>query len=173
MTTMEVSRDDLHNVRWVDEPQAALEDGQARLRVDQFAVTSNNVTYAVFGDAMRYWNFFPAAEGWGRVPVWGFAEVESSRADGVAEGDRYYGYFPVASHLTVSPSRVRDTGFVDAAAHRAALPPVYNQYQRVAADPEHDPARERSTRSCGRCSRRRSSSTTGSARRTPSAPTPS
>jgi hypothetical protein len=37
----------------------------------------------------------------------------------------------MSSHLVVRPDRVEDGGFVDAAPHRAALPPVYNQYQRV------------------------------------------
>jgi hypothetical protein len=140
--TMEVNRDDLRTVRWNDREED-LEDGQARLRVDQFALTANNVTYAVFGDAMSYWQFFPTDAGWGRVPVWGFADVEESKAAGLSEGERVYGYFPMATHLVVTPSRINDGGFVDAAAHRAALPPVYNQYQRVTADSEHDPKRER------------------------------
>jgi hypothetical protein len=138
---MEVKRDDLRSVRWNDDPTPEIGDGEARLRIDQFALTANNVTYAVFGDAMSYWQFFPAGEGWGRVPVWGFADVEASRADGLREGERIYGYFPMASHLVVTPSRVDGGGFVDAAPHRVALPPVYNQYQRVKA--EHDPRRER------------------------------
>jgi hypothetical protein len=140
---LEVKRDDLRSMRWSDVPPGDLGDGQARLRVDRFALTANNVTYAVFGDAMSYWKFFPAEDGWGRVPVWGFADVEESRAEGLSEGDRVYGYFPMATHLVVSPSRINDGGFVDAAPHRAALPPVYNQYQRVGADSQYDPKRER------------------------------
>lgn len=30
---------------------------------------------AVMGDAVRYWEFFPADEPWGQIPVWGFAEL--------------------------------------------------------------------------------------------------
>ncbi|MDX6599638.1 MAG: hypothetical protein QOE87_3525, partial [Gaiellales bacterium] len=77
-----VKRDDLHGCRIVETEPPALEDGQALLRVDSFGLTANNVTYAVFGDAMSYWSFFPAEEGWGRVPMWGFAEVEASEAEG-------------------------------------------------------------------------------------------
>lgn len=137
----EVKRDDLRTTRVVDgEPTAG--DGEVLLRIDRFALTANNVTYAVFGDAMRYWSFFPAAdEAWGRVPVWGFADVETSNVSGIAEGERVYGYLPMASHLVVTPDRVGDGGFIDAAAHRAALPPVYNQYQRV----ERGGERERET----------------------------
>jgi len=129
---LEVRRDDLRTTRAVDE-SPEIGDGQARLRVDRFALTANNVTYAAFGDAMRYWDFFPASDaGWGRVPVWGFADVVASNAAGLDVGERIYGYFPMGSGLVVTPDRLTPAGFVDAAAHRAALPPVYNQYQRVA-----------------------------------------
>jgi hypothetical protein len=102
------------------------------LRIDECALTANNITYAAFGEVMRYWQFFPAADQeWGRIPVWGFADVEQSRAAGIAEGERVYGYFPMSTHLTVTPARATDRSFVDAVAHRAALPPVYNQYARV------------------------------------------
>src|SRR5437870_8377582 len=124
---MEVARDDLRHATWVDEPTADLVPGQALLRVDHFALTANNVTYAVFGDAMRYWSFFPTTPGRGRVPVWGYADVEASRAQGMDEGQRVYGYLPMATHLAVTPDRITSGTFVDAAAHRAELPPVYNQ----------------------------------------------
>ena len=41
-------------------PAQRLAEGAARFRIDGFALTSNNVTYAAFGDAMSYWRFFPA-----------------------------------------------------------------------------------------------------------------
>lgn len=128
---IEVRRDRLRATRVVESVPAP-DDGGALLRVDRFALTANNVTYAAFGAAMRYWDFFPASEdGWGRVPVWGFADVEQSDVAGVAEGQRVYGYFPMGSHLVVTPNRVTANGFVDASPHRAELPPVYNQYQLV------------------------------------------
>jgi hypothetical protein len=140
---MEVKRTDLRSTRWFEAPQAELVDGHALLRIDHFALTANNVTYAVFGDAMSYWQFFPAADGWGRVPVWGFADVEASHVDGLNEGDRVYGYLPMATDVVVAPERVTPGSFVDASAHRSALPPVYNQYLRVAADPRYEPETER------------------------------
>jgi Protein of unknown function (DUF2855) len=139
----EVKRDDFRTSRTVDQPAPSLDDGQALLRVSRFALTANNVTYAVVGEAMSYWKFFPADDGWGRVPVWGYADVESSRADGVREGERVYGYLPMSSHLVVDPTRVSDAAFVDATPHRSGLPAAYNQYQRVAGTPEYDPERER------------------------------
>ena len=56
----------------------------------------------------------PAAEGFGRVPVWGFARVEASNHPGVAVGQRFYGYWPMSTHLTVTP-KVGKAGFADAA----------------------------------------------------------
>lgn len=120
-----------------------LAPGQARLRIDRFAMTANNVTYATFGDAMRYWDFFPADDGTGRVPVWGFASVTESRCDGLAEGARVYGFLPAASHLTVTPADAAAHGFTDAAPHRAELSPVYNSYQidRIPVPPEDEARR--------------------------------
>src|SRR5215207_11619687 len=140
--TLEVARADLHDTRVVERPVPALKDGEALLRVERFGLTANNITYAVLGDMLRYWEFFPTETGWGRIPVWGFAEVVASAADGVEPGVRVFGYLPMSTHLAVTPDRVGDAGFADAAAHRSALPPAYNTYRAVGADPVYDPERE-------------------------------
>jgi hypothetical protein len=139
---LEVARDDLTRTSLVgtDVPEPA--DGEAVLRVDRVGVTANNVTYAVLGEALRYWEFFPAADGAGRVPLWGFAEVAASRADGVEAGQRLYGYLPPASHLRVRPERAGAHGFRDGSAHRAGLPAVYNGYALTTGDAAYDPAQE-------------------------------
>jgi hypothetical protein len=137
-----VKRDDLHECRFEDGEAPEPDDNQALLRVDSFGMTSNNITYAVFGDAMNYWDFFPAADGWGHVPVWGFAEVASSHLEGLPEGARIYGYLPPASHLVVTPGRVTEQGFVDASPHRASLPSAYQGYRRVEGDAAYDENRE-------------------------------
>jgi hypothetical protein len=138
-----VKRDDLHETRITDAAGApALEPGQALLRVDSFGLTANNVTYAVFGEAMSYWDFFPAPEGWGRVPMWGFAQVERSEADGVEPGRRLYGYLPPSEHLVVRPASVDDQGFADGEPHRAALPAAYQRYTFTDADPFYRPDTE-------------------------------
>jgi hypothetical protein len=133
-----LARDDLHRVRFVDAAPPELEPGQALLKVQAFGLTSNNITYAVFGEAMSYWNFFPAEEGWGRMPVWGFAEVAASRHEIVEVGTRVYGYLPPSSELVVEPARADERGFIDGAGHRTELPPAYNAYQRVDADQLYD-----------------------------------
>lgn len=140
--TVQVKRHAITETRIVDAPLPPLGDGEVRLRVESFSVTANNVTYAVAGDAFGYWNFFPGEGDWGVVPMWGHAVVEQSRHDEIKEGERVYGYLPMAEHLDVLPSAVSPSGFSDAAAHRQPMSPIYNQYSRLAADPEHDPARE-------------------------------
>ena len=141
-TSFEVRRDDLRRSRFTEQALSDPAPGEVELRVDRFALTANNVTYAVAGDAMRYWSFFPAEAGWGRVPVWGFADVARSSVPELAAGERIYGYFPMATHLVVRPDSLGPAGFVDGAPHRAGLPLVYNQYRRVAADPGYDVALE-------------------------------
>jgi Protein of unknown function (DUF2855) len=132
--TFLVQRSDLSTTR-VDtfDAGAALAAGQVRLRIEHFALTANNITYAVFGESMHYWRFFPAAEGWGCVPVWGFAVVEASACSGISVGERFYGYWPMASHAVVQPAALGAHGFADASAHRAELPAIYNRYQRSEA----------------------------------------
>ena len=131
----EVRKKDLHETRLVDAPPAACGEGQARLAVRRFGLSANNITYAVFGDMMGYWSFFPAEDGWGRIPVWGFAEVVEANGTGLEEGDRYYGYLPMGDELVVTPQRVGSHGFSDGSPHRAALPQAYNGYSRCATDP--------------------------------------
>ena len=138
----EVRRDDLHQVRFADAEAAELDDGQALLRVDSFGLTANNITYAVLGDAMSYWDFFPAEDGWGRMPVWGFADVAATKHDSVEEGTRVYGYFPPATELVVAPDRAGASGFRDRSPHRAELPAVYNVYTRTDQDSLYDGERE-------------------------------
>jgi hypothetical protein len=126
-----VRRDDLHSCRVADGGGGELGPGKAILDIDSFGLTTNNITYAVFGEAMSYWSFFPAEEGWGRVPVWGFANVAEAGDTGLSEGDRVFGYFPPSSELVVVPERIDARGFVDGAPHRATLPAAYNSYARV------------------------------------------
>lgn len=131
-----VNKTDLRDVRIAEADLGPLSDGEAELALDHFALTANNITYAAFGDAMNYWAFFPAAEpGWGRVPVWGFADVVAANGSGLREGDRVYGYFPMSTRLRVRPDRISEQGFVDAAPHRQPLAAVYNRYRFTAADP--------------------------------------
>lgn len=142
VTQVHVRKTALNEAVLADVALAPLGKGAVRFVVESFSVTSNNVTYAVVGDGFKYWDFFPAPEGFGIVPMWGHARVIESNHPDITVGERVYGYLPMASHLDVLPGRVTPGGFVDTAAHRQPMSPIYNSYTRLAADPEHDPARE-------------------------------
>ncbi|MFK8024633.1 MAG: DUF2855 family protein [Ilumatobacter sp.] len=136
-TTLEVHRTDIAPTRLVEEAHAdaPLAEGQVRLSIDRFAVTANNITYAVFGDMLGYWDFFPTGDDeWGRVPAMGWATVVESRSDAIALGGRYYGWFPMSSHAVFTPTATRD-GFRDDGAHRSQHAPVYRAYVATSADP--------------------------------------
>jgi hypothetical protein len=138
-----VDRQNLRRCRFVGEPgdvPAKRDPASAVLRIEKFALTANNVTYGAVGEMIGYWKFFPAEDGFGRIPVWGVAVVEDPGASGLVRGERVYGYFPMSEHLVVEPARVTEHGFVDGSAHRRELPPVYNQYTRLSAEPGYDPA---------------------------------
>jgi hypothetical protein len=126
----QVRRDDLRTTRWTELERLPLEEGELRLAVDRFAFTANNITYAVTGDMLHYWKFFPADDGWGRLPVFGFADVTESRAPGVTVGTRLFGYLPMSSDFVVRPAQIGPAGFVDISERRAKLPVFYNEYIR-------------------------------------------
>ncbi len=144
---IEVEKADLSNVIASADVPAALEDGQARIRIDAFALTSNNITYAVFGDAMRYWDFFPVwgdeSAGQGQIPVWGIGEVVESLSEDCGVGERLYGFFPMASELVITTGRADERGLTDIAAHRAPMAGAYNRYVRCERDPIYRADRER------------------------------
>lgn len=142
---LEVNRKKLNETRLTElgSPLAIeLNDQQAVLEVERFALTSNNVTYGLAGDLLGYWNFFPAEEGWGRIPAWGIAKVVRSKGGDLKEGDRYYGYFPMATYLVVDCGECTADGFTDLAAHRQNLSPFYNRYlkmdEQFGFDSKHD-----------------------------------
>lgn len=138
---LEVSRTDHGETRLVTDDLPDLVDGQVRLRVDSFAVTANNVTYAVAGDVLGYWDFFPAAaddrDAWGRVPVMGWADVVDSANADIPVGGRYFGWYPMAQYVTFDATATAE-GFRDDGEHRAAHASVYRGYTEIERDPLYD-----------------------------------
>jgi hypothetical protein len=121
----------------------SLEDGHCLLRIDRFALTANNITYAVAPDAMGYWNFFPSnKDGFGRVPVWGYAEVIASQHPQIATGTRVYGYLPMSTHLMIQPGKITPFGMTDMFPHRQEMSAIYNQYSFTNQDPAYAPEHE-------------------------------
>jgi len=138
---LEVRRTSIGEAEVHVEPVADLEDGEIRLRVDRFAVTANNISYASTGDLLGYWDFFPSSDPsvWGRVPAVGYAEIIESRHPDLALGGRYHGWFPMAETVTFAATATSD-GFRDDGPHRQAHAPIYRAYTRTDLDPLHDDA---------------------------------
>ncbi len=135
-TTLHIRKTQFATTQLDTQDDAPLAAHQVRVRIDAFALTSNNITYAAFGDFLNYWQFFPTGQDdWGVIPVWGFGTVVQSTHTEVAVGERLYGYWPMASHAVLSPAKVGGQGFYDGAEHRRALHPLYNQYLRTGTDP--------------------------------------
>jgi hypothetical protein len=146
MQEFQTNKKDLTLGRLIDTPKRTITDGEVRVKIDRFAFTANNITYAVMGDMLRYWQFFPPngdeAELWGIIPVWGFADVVESNNKELAVGERLFGYFPPANELVMTPSNVKQVSVMDGSAHRADLPPGYNMYRRVNNEPGYNKAND-------------------------------
>lgn len=134
-TILKVKRAAIAEAELDEAPPAPLAEGEVRAATRDFALTANNITYAVAGAMIGYWQFFPVAEPWGIVPVWGFAEVTESRCPELPVGSRFWGFLPMASDFVLRPQGTSARGFTDGAAHRAKLPAVYNEYQRTDGEP--------------------------------------
>src|SRR5712675_3255999 len=133
-----VARHDLQQCKSIETklPDAgSLPDEALLVKVTRFAFTANNITYAVLGDQLKYWQLFPAPKDFGNIPVWGFGEVIASKHPNIAVGEILFGYFPMATHLVIEAADVSKRGLRDAATHRQGVAPVYNAYARVGGDP--------------------------------------
>lgn len=146
VTSHQSQRSDIAQTRVVEHEMAEPAPGSVLLTVDNFALTANNITYGIAGDTIGYWKFFPAAsdpqDQWGCIPVWGFGTVLQTNHPDVRVGERFYGYFPMASHVSLEPTKVGPMSLIDGVEHRAELPAVYNQYVKTAADPSYEPNHE-------------------------------
>ena len=136
---LEVDRTDIRRTRLVPtSPPDELPPGHVELRLDSAALTSNNVSYALSGDLLDYWGFFPTDAGWGRLPVMGFGTVTRSTVVEVPVGGRYFGFFPLGDHHVVRADASRG-GFTDASPWRERHASAYRRFE-LAAPTDHDDA---------------------------------
>jgi hypothetical protein len=144
MSEFQIRKDNYltHHIVDTDLSENDIGEGEVLVKIERFAFTANNITYAVVGDQFGYWQFFPASgdptKDWGIIPVWGFADVVATNAVGVTIGERLFGYFPPATYLKMTPTRVSRLLWIDGAEHRASLPSGYNVYRRVLAEPNYN-----------------------------------
>lgn len=140
-TSFQINRSSIREHRFTDHGHRRLDPDEVRLAIDFVAMTSNNVTYAVAGDMLDYWGFFPVEEPWGHVPAMGYGTVIESTNDRIEVGSRHFGFFPMANEHIVR-AKATDGGFVDIGEHRATHAPAYRQFADVAKDTSYDPGRE-------------------------------
>ncbi|MBQ76188.1 MAG: hypothetical protein CMQ20_14370 [Gammaproteobacteria bacterium] len=141
--TVEVRRDNWSDTRLVEETFSAdMLDDQVLIRVKKFALTANNISYCAAGDFLGYWGFFPAEDGYGRVPAMGYGEVVISNHAEINVGELLWGFYPMGNYLLVKAGNVRKGGFNDVSEHRAAYSPLYSGFTRVNNNSGHEPARE-------------------------------
>jgi len=136
--TLQVNRARLAETRVLESALPELAAGRVRFRIERFAITANTVTYAVTGDLLGYWDFFPSGDpAWGCVPAMGWAEVVASAHPDVHVGGRYYGWYPMARYVDMAVTPVAD-GLRDEGPHRAAHAPVYRAYVATDRDPLYE-----------------------------------
>lgn len=134
LAVLEVDRSDYRRTRTLESEVPRPSSEEVLLRVDRFALTANNITYAAAGDLLDYWGFFPSGAPWGRIPVMGLASIVASANPELPEGGTYFGFYPMATHLLVA-AEARGDGFVDAGPHRARHASVYRSFTPATADP--------------------------------------
>ena len=100
-------------------------------------MTANNVSYAVYGDVMGYWNFFPTTTHWGRVPAMGWAQITESKHPALTTGERFFGWYPMADTVDIQPEPTAD-GFIDSGAHRSRHLPIYRTFVNTTMDPLYE-----------------------------------
>ena len=144
VTEVWINRNDIAQTKVVHKQvdTAALDANQVLLETDSFGFSANNITYALLGDKMGYWGFFAADDGWGKVPIWGFATVTASQHPEVAVGEKVFGYLPMASHLVITAGKSSPINFFDVDAGRKSISPVYDNYVRCASDPGYQADKE-------------------------------
>lgn len=141
--TFEVRKDQWGETRVVEEAlDSELAENEVLFRVERLALTANNISYAATGDSLGYWGFFPAEEGWGRIPAMGWGEVIAAAHPDIAVGERVWAWFPYATHLKILAGKVNAANFTDISPHRAGYAPVYAQFDRASANPIYEAARE-------------------------------
>ena len=148
VSTLEVQKNKWSETRVVEETMVEeimhgeLAESEVLLKVDRVALTANNISYAATGDSLGYWGFFPADEGWGRIPAMGWGEVIASAHPDVLVGERVWGWFPFSTHLKIQAGNVIASRITDVSPHRAEYAPVYAQFDRASANPIYEEARE-------------------------------
>jgi len=111
-----------------------------RLQVRMCSLTANNLTYARLAAAANWWDAFPVPNFlpspyndeniYGIVPVWGYAEILSTRIEGLKPGSILYGFWPSSTlpiDLELEPTEPAGH-YIDKTPHRQTMWSYYHRY---------------------------------------------
>ena len=59
MQELLIDRDNYRNTKIIETKSRPLVDGEVRVAIDKYGLTANNVSYAVSGDMIGYWKYYP------------------------------------------------------------------------------------------------------------------
>ncbi|KAJ5222912.1 uncharacterized protein N7469_009152 [Penicillium citrinum] len=119
---------------------AKLADSSIRVKTQLISLTSNNLSYAAFGDVLKWWDAYPVSPSypapyndpsqWGIVPAWGFASIEESNIPELTPGTLLHGFWPTSSAPTDLKLQASEPSgnWVEISEHRLQLMGFYNRY---------------------------------------------
>ncbi|RDW68898.1 DUF2855 family protein [Aspergillus mulundensis] len=118
-----------------------LKPSSVRIRSSLLSLTSNNLSYALLGTYMHWWDTCPVPltlpppynnpSDYGIVPAWGLATVLDSTIPSLTPGTILWGFWPTGSHafdLTLTPAELPGH-YKEVSAHRKDVLPLYNRYR--------------------------------------------
>ena len=128
-----------------DSSLSALRDGHVRIRSAVIALSRNNLSYALLGTAMFWWDAYPVPASlrapyndqslYGIDPTWGYGEIMESKVSGIEAGMLLWGFLPTHDlpvDLKLNPADTPGQ-WIETSEQRTKL---FNLYQRyVVPDP--------------------------------------
>ncbi|ROT35459.1 hypothetical protein SODALDRAFT_328804 [Sodiomyces alkalinus F11] len=138
-------------------PLPPLQKGFIRIRSRILSLTTNNFSYARFGEELGWYSVWPTlpslsapyndATKYGRISSWGYGEAIESAHDDVPVGTKLFGYLPIGTlpeDLQVKPMEAPGHLLEVSERRTARVMPFYNRY--VCYPPDVDLSAERGAR---------------------------
>ena len=130
-STFVVNKEKLHQAIYIEENITPLLENEVLFKIEKFYLSSNNITYGVTGNKLKYWDFFPQKDNYGAIPVWAYLSVIKSKSKIIKEGEQFFGLAPMGNRFKVKSGNYAPHGFSDISQHRSKLIPPYNFYTKV------------------------------------------
>ncbi|KAJ5081043.1 hypothetical protein N7456_013281 [Penicillium angulare] len=114
-----------------------------RIRPQIVSLGANNLSYAMLGTALKWWDLYPVQENypapyndsskWGIAPAWGFSAVVESTIPEIAPETLLYGIWPTTAVLTdMQLEKSTPEGhWIETSPHRQTLMSLYNRYVEI------------------------------------------